>query len=217
MKMIVVFKKTPRLRFIGHLDLMRTMQRGLRRSGLPVRYSQGFNPHILLSFAAPLSVGISGVREIMEIPLGENIEEQKFLDALNSALPADLACVSARAVDDRHASPMALLRAARYEAVLSECVAEISAAIPSFMEQKAIPATRRTKSGDKPCDIRPMIYALEVEADKLIMTLALSEDATCKPDLLLSAVCAFAGVPQPACALVRTQLYGDGLVPLEDL
>ena len=54
MKMIVVFEKKERLRLIGHLDLMRAMQRALRRSDLPLRYSQGFNPHILLNFAAPL-------------------------------------------------------------------------------------------------------------------------------------------------------------------
>ena len=57
MKMLVVFEKTPRLRHIGHLDLMRAIQRSLRRSGLPIRYSQGFNPHMLMSFAAPLALG----------------------------------------------------------------------------------------------------------------------------------------------------------------
>ena len=55
--MMVVFEKGKTLRYIGHLDLMRAMQRALRRSGLPIRYSNGFNPHIRLSFAAPLSVG----------------------------------------------------------------------------------------------------------------------------------------------------------------
>ena len=60
MRMMVVFEKGETLRYIGHLDLMRAMQRALRRSGLPIRYSNGFNPHIRLSFAAPLSVGVVG-------------------------------------------------------------------------------------------------------------------------------------------------------------
>ena len=68
MKMIVVFSIRDRLKYIGHLDLMRAMQRALRRSGLPVRYSQGFNPHLQISFAAPLSVGMEGLREVMEVP-----------------------------------------------------------------------------------------------------------------------------------------------------
>ena len=86
MKMIVVFEKAPRLRHIGHLDLMRAMQRALRRSGLPLRYSQGFNPHILLTFAAPLSVGMPGRREIMEVPLAEDMTGEAFLSRLSPAL-----------------------------------------------------------------------------------------------------------------------------------
>ncbi|MBR6754287.1 MAG: TIGR03936 family radical SAM-associated protein, partial [Clostridia bacterium] len=62
MKMLVIFEKSERLRHIGHLDLMRAMQRALRRSGLPIAFSQGFNPHVLLNFAAPLSVGMPGKR-----------------------------------------------------------------------------------------------------------------------------------------------------------
>ena len=95
MKMIVVFEKAPRLRHIGHLDLMRAMQRALRRSGLPLRYSQGFNPHILLNLAAPLSVGMPGKREIMEVPLEKNVQPEEFLQKLSAALPQDLPCLSA--------------------------------------------------------------------------------------------------------------------------
>ena len=81
MKMLVVFEKSPRIRHIGHLDLMRAMQRALRRSGLPVKFSQGFNPHLLLTFAAPLSVGMPGRREVMEIPLAHDVSEEEFLHA----------------------------------------------------------------------------------------------------------------------------------------
>ena len=107
MKMIVVFEKGARLRHIGHLDLMRAMQRALRRSDLPLRYSQGFNPHILLNFAAPLSVGMPGKREIMEVPLEREVSAEEFLQKLTAALPPDLPCLSARPVDDRHPAPMA--------------------------------------------------------------------------------------------------------------
>ena len=79
MKMLVVFEKFPRIRHIGHLDLMRAMQRALRRSDLPVKFSQGFNPHMLLTFAAPLSVGMAGNREIMEVPLAAAVTEEAFL------------------------------------------------------------------------------------------------------------------------------------------
>ena len=166
MKMIVVFEKTPRLRHIGHLDLMRAMQRALRRSGLPLRYSQGFNPHILLTFAAPLSVGMPGKREIMEVPIEGEMTEEAFLEKLRPALPPELPCLAARAVDDRHPAPMAQLAAAMYEAELDEVPDGLAEAIPAFLAQDNIPAIRKTKTGMKPCDIRPMIYDLSLNGRK---------------------------------------------------
>ena len=220
MKMIVVFEKAPRLRHIGHLDLMRAMQRALRRSGLPLRYSQGFNPHILLTFAAPLSVGMPGRREIMEVPLAEDMTGEAFLSRLSPALPPDLPCLSARPVDDRHAAPMALLTAAVYEAQMERVPQGLNEALQRFLRQREIPAIRKTKTGNKPCDIRPMIYALSLEGDKLRMVLALCEKATCKPDLLLSSLFEFAGVERPRMLITRMGLLGgeDGVFqPLESL
>ena len=67
MRMLAVFEKGERIRHIGHLDIQRSVQRGLRRSGLPVAYSNGFNPHILITFASALSTGACGKREIMNV------------------------------------------------------------------------------------------------------------------------------------------------------
>ena len=84
MRMFVVFEKGERLRHIGHLDIMRTMQRALRRSGLPVSYSKGFNPHILLGFASALSVGAVGENELMEITLDSGKGYAEFLEYMDS-------------------------------------------------------------------------------------------------------------------------------------
>ena len=220
MKMIVVFEKAPRLRHIGHLDLMRAMQRALRRSGLPLRYSQGFNPHILLTFAAPLSVGMPGKREVMEVPIEGEMTEEAFLAMLSPALPPDLPCLEARAVDDRHPAPMAQLAAALYTADMETVPESLGGAVEAFLAQKEIPALRKTKTGVKPCDIRPMIYELSLRGNTLRMALALCEKATCKPDLLLSSLFEFAKVPRPRMLITRTQLLGekDGVLsPLEAL
>lgn len=218
--MIVVFEKAPRLRHIGHLDLMRAMQRALRRSGLPLCYSQGFNPHILLGFAAPLSVGMPGKREIMEVPLAEDMSADDFLRRLSAALPPDLPCLSARPVDDRHPAPMALLTAAMYEAKLDQVPDGMAEGIQKFLQQTEIPAIRKTKTGMKPCDIRPMIYDLSLRGDTLRMALALCEKATCKPDLLMDSLFAFLQFPRPRALITRTQLLGEkdgAFCPLESL
>lgn len=226
MRMMVVFEKGEALRYIGHLDLLRVMQRILRRTGLPAAYSQGFNPHMLVNFAAPLSVGASGLREIMDVALVAGVPEDVFLARLNEALPPALKAVAARAVLDTYPAPMSRLFAAVYEMKMDNPAGGVLAqAIPEFLKKSEIPAMRKTKSGEKPCDIRPMIYGLTaLAADNftvLSATLALREEATCKPDMLLNALAASCGMECPPYSLVRSCLLGrdpsGDLKPLETL
>lgn len=215
--MLVVFEKKERLRHVGHLDLMRAMQRALRRSGVPIAFSKGFNPHLLLTFAAPLSVGMAGRREIMEVPLSADMDEEEFKTRLRAALPPELPCVAVRAVDDRHPAPMAQLEAASYLIEVKEHAPEIMAALSPLMERKEIMALRKTKSGEKMVDIRPLIYELKpVDDTHFACTLALCEAATCKPELLLDALTQQAGLEQrPWVMCTRTQMLGKDGVPLE--
>ena len=217
MKMLVVFEKKERLRHVGHLDLMRAMQRAMRRSGVPIAFSQGFNPHLLVTFAAPLSVGMPGLREVMEVPLSAEISEEEFKEKLRAALPPELPCVAVRAVEDRHPAPMAQLFAAAYRVTVQENAAEILAAIPSLLEKESVMAMKRTKSGDKLTDIRPMIYEMKkVDAQRFDCVLALCEAATCKVELLMDALTAEAKLEtRPRYLAVRTQLLGKDFTPLE--
>ena len=115
MRMIAVFEKGERIRHIGHLDIQRAVQRGLRRSNLPVAYSSGFNPHILVSFASALSTGACGKREIMDVGMAGEVTEREFLERMNRAMPPELPILEARSVEDRHPAMMALLTAASYD------------------------------------------------------------------------------------------------------
>ncbi len=216
MKMQVVFRMGDRLRHVGHLDLMRAMQRALRRSGLPVKYSQGFNPHIVLSFAAPLSVGIAGEREVMEVPLEQPVSTDTFMQQLNAALPEELAVIAVRQVDDLHPAPMAALFAAEYRIVPLENAEELKAAAAEFMAMDSLMATHRTKSGEKQIDLRPLVFNLLVKPEGIHAVLSLNQAGTCKPDLLITALSGLKGIPAPACRITRTRLLNSLLVPLEN-
>ena len=217
MKMIVMFSLKDRLKHIGHLDLMRAMQRALRRSGLPVCYSQGFNPHILLSFAAPLSVGMEGEREVMEVPLSEDVAPDTFIARLNDALPPLVRCLSARQVADDHPAAMAQLGAAQFEITPLESADALLAAVPGFLAQESIPAMRKSKKGMVPVDLRPLIYNLRVKDGHLEALLALHPSGTCKPDLMMQALSSFAGLPTPApYDIRRTALLTERFSPLEE-
>ncbi len=198
MRMIAVFEKSERLRHIGHLDIQRFVQRGLRRSELPVAYSKGFNPHILVTFASALSTGACGRREIMDVTLEHPVTEEVFLQRMNRAMPPDMQLLEARSVEDRHPALMASLRAASYDLLIRDpAEAErLLEALPAMLARETVIARRKTKTGVKEVDIKPLIYALSGRGQHLYCTLALTEGQTCKPGMLMEALCREAGITE---------------------
>ena len=224
--MLAVFEKNERIRHIGHLDIQRSVQRGLRRSNLPVSYSNGFNPHILITFASALSTGACGLREIMDVTMKEDVSEEEFLKKMNIAMPPELRLIEARAVDDKHPALMGMLRAACYDLLIRnpEQAEMIIPAIAAMMKRETVPAMRKTKTALKETDIRPLIYSLHGEGNHIYATLALTEREACKPGMLMEALKRDAGIPEDKevrILITRTALMGENsegkLVPLEQL
>ena len=228
MRMLAVFEKSERIRHIGHLDIQRSVQRGLRRSGLPVAYSQGFNPHILITFAPALSTGACGKREIMDVTMAEDTDASEFLERMNKAMPPEMQLKEARAVDSKHPSLMNLSAAADYDLMIrdGEAGEKLAAAIPEMMAKDRILTMRKTKTKLAECDIKPLIFSLHAEKTDgkthLRAMLALNEKESCKPQMLLEALKAQAGITDEVRMLVtREGIYGmkeDGmLAPLESI
>lgn len=224
MRMLAVFEKGERIRHIGHLDIQRSVQRGLRRSGLPVAYSNGFNPHILITFASALSTGACGTREIMDVTMAEEVSEQEFLERMNQAMPPEMQLSEARAVDQKHPALMASLRAARYDLLIRDTdqAGLLVSSVPKMMARESITAMRKTKTTLKECDIKPLIYELSGEGQHLYAMLVLTEKEACKPGMLIEALAREAGIEEEIRILItRTGLFGmdeEGmLVPLEKL
>lgn len=223
MRMLLQFQKDATVRHLGLLDLQRTMQRALRRSGLPISYSKGFNPHVNMSFASALSVGVPGVAEILDVALAAPVTEEECLEKMNAVLPPALKASAVRLIDDKHPALMGQLKQASYDIEFEgEGTAALCDAIAPFLAQSEIMAIRKTKSGEKLVDIRPMIHRLEVveqdgEKAKLFAQVSFEERATCKPEVLTGALSAFAQVELPRVRMCRTGLYGEEngeIVPL---
>ncbi len=216
MRMMVMFEKGEALRHIGHLDLMRTIQRALRRSGLPIKYSNGFNPHLRLSFAAPLSVGVVGLRELMEVPLEDGVTEEAFAQGMNRVLPGCLRIRACRVIDDSYPSLMALVAGSDYRITfpITQESEKALACFEDFMALDSYIATRRTKSGENPCDIRPFVKAGACErADgmgTIILRTAVTQAGSLKPSLWLECLCQFAGAGAFAHMIYRTAILTKG-------
>ncbi len=225
--MMVVFEKGDSLRFIGHLDLMRTMQRALRRSGLPIKYSSGFNPHIRLSFAQPLGVGVIGLRELMEVPIEGMVEPQEFMQAMNRVLPSLLRVRFCRAVDDSFPTLMSLVGGSRYAIRFGKGDDSQKAieALQRFMALKEYVTDRKTKSGEAPCDIRQFVVSAEsvVEDGQNVIRLVTvqNKSGALKPGLWMDSLCEFAGAePFPRLIYREAILSRDKrgkLIPMEEL
>ena len=222
MRALIRFGKQPRLRFISHLDLQRFFQRAVNRTGLPIAYTQGFNPHPVMSFGSALALGWTSEYEVIDIKLSAPMGRKRTEDAVRAALPEDLPVLEVRMVDDRHAAPMAQVKASDYRVTLEgEDARAVIDQIPAFLSRETVSAVKKTKSGEKEIDARPLVLALEPLEDGFNARLKLTEQESMKPDLLIALLAGMAGVEAPEARIHRVALLGedaDGqLVPLMEL
>ena len=162
MRALIRFGKQPRLRFISHLDLQRFFQRAVNRTGLPIAYTQGFNPHPIMSFGSALALGWTSEYEVIDIKLSAPMGRKRTEDA-----------------------------------------------VPAFMARETVPAMKKTKSGEKEINARPMVVSLDPLANGFQARLMLTEQESIKPDLLLGLLADMAGVEPPAARIHRLTLLGE--------
>lgn len=169
MRLAVVFTKEKPVMFVSHLDVQRLFQRAFRRAKLPLAYSQGFNPHPLLSFATALSVGITSRCEYLDVMLSESIDPGEFKRTVSEALPEGIGIVEAFDLGESNKSLASAMKTADYEARLRferpVSRAELQDAIDSLLSGEIV-VMKKTKGGIKPTDIRPMVLSVQIaEAD----------------------------------------------------
>lgn len=222
MRALIRFGKQPRLRFISHLDMQRFFQRALNRTGLPIAYTQGFNPHPVLSFGSALALGWTSEYEIIDIKLAVPMGRKRTEEAMRQALPEDLPVIEVKLVDDRHPAPMAQVKMADYRVTLEgENTGAILDQIPAFMAKECVMELKKTKSGEKEINIRPLVISAEAFENGFNVRLMLTEKESLKPELLIKALAKMAGTDLPEARVHRLLLLGedaDGqLKPLMEL
>lgn len=210
MRMLVRFGKKSRLRFISHLDLQRFLHMALNRTGLPVLYSQGFNPHPLMAFGSALALGWTSEYEIIDVRLAAPMGRGKCEAGMRRALPEDLPVLEVKLVDDRYPSVMAQVVASDYRITLGGDSAQaVIDQIPAFLDSAQIMAVKKTKSGEKEINIRPLALRLEAaEGNTLHARLMLTEKDALKADLLVRTLAEMAGVDVPEMRVHRVSLLG---------
>lgn len=159
----VFFSKTGRAVYISHLDLYRLFQRAVRRAKLPVWETEGFNPHVYITFALPLSLGTEGVRESLDTRLTEELLFDELCDRLNRALPEGIRVLGASEPVYKNTD----IARSEYEA----CHDADEALLTRFFGQEQILAEKRTKRGFSEIDLKPALEIKEREEGRLRLLL----------------------------------------------
>lgn len=194
------YEKTEKTKYVSHLDFVRMFGRAMRRAHLPIAFSEGFNPHPLLTFALPLSVGYTSECEIIEIVLTGVLSPEEIVEKLNAALPDGVKILSAHIGK----SNMKKLDIALYE-VYPE---KTPAGILDFLLMKEIFIEKKTKSGIKEVDIRPDIKDIKVGLGKVEMILSAGSRANLKPEVVIAAMNKYIdGYESGDCKYHRKQIF----------
>lgn len=162
MRYLIKYTKEGYVKFVAHLDLMRTMQRIIRRSDISVEFSKGFNPHILLSIAQPLSVGMSSRGDYMDLVLAEEMPEKEILDRLNEVSCTGIkfldACKVQESSKKKAPQSMALIDEAKYT-IKIKCSDEKKAVeeIEQLDKSDNWEILKKTKKSEKMVNIKPAI------------------------------------------------------------
>lgn len=163
-RLLLKFTKLYEAKFISHLDTMRTLHRAFRRAGLPITYSKGFNPHPSISVAAPLSLGIGSTAEYADVELDEFVDQGDVKDRLNIALPEGIKIINVLYIDKKMPTSMGVVEGANYLIKLhhNTAVNEVEGVIHDIMESKELLKNKRSKSGEKLVNIRPLIENIKL-------------------------------------------------------
>ena len=222
MKLIAAYQKGNEIAMISHLDIQRTLQRAFRRAGIPLLYSNGFNPHPQFSFATAAATGMSSDCEWFEVQLSEEMLPEEFVRRANEVMPQGMRVSGAFAAPENYGSLSAKLRAAEYrvelqfvEPVSGEKLAETLEAMLSG----EIIIQKRTKGGIRPVDMRPYILRVsvgQVEGDQaaLLVLGKLQADGGLRVDAFIDALLERLDA-HAAYEIHRTNMYfaEDGLLP----
>ena len=183
MKVRVRFSKFGPVRFLGHLDTMRYFQKAVRRAGIPIAFSDGFRPHMIMSFAAPLGVGITSEAEYFDMELSEkdtvSVTSGEMIRQFNAVMAEGFRVTSVRKLPEgKKYNAMSLTAAADYQIGFSGA---------GYPENWA-------KKGMKTTDIKPGIYSIQAEPDKYSLRLAASSSNYVKPKMVMEAFAAYLGI-----------------------
>lgn len=227
MRIRIKFRKYGNLKYIGHLDVQRFFQKAVRRAGIDVAYTAGFSPHQIMSFAAPLGVGLESNGEYVDIEVLSFTGSRDTVERLNAVSAEGIDILSAKVLPEHAGNAMASVAAAGYTVRFRKGREPDFAwqhELDSFYVKEHIPFFKETKKSSMQIDLKLGIFDLKVCNDAIYMLLDASSSGNIKPGMVMEAF--FAGhqekLKKNALLITREDTYTNvgtsdvpKLVPLD--
>lgn len=222
MRYLIKYSKGYDIKFVSHLDIMRNIQRAFNRSGLPVEHSNGFNPHMIMSIAQPLSVGVYSDGEYMDVEFLEEVKEEDIKNKFNEVSPVDLKIIDVLKIEKKYyddgkkvEQSMAAVDAARYSInIRYKNTEKLEAELKELLNKKEWITLKKSKKTEKMVNIKAMIrklnYKIEGSTLRIDTLLSCGSRENLSPELLCNYIkdntsCADFDL---FCEVKREEMYG---------
>ncbi|MBR0409876.1 MAG: DUF2344 domain-containing protein [Eubacterium sp.] len=219
LKARIKWTKTGVLRFIGHLDVQRYFHKAIMRAGLPVTFTKGMSPHQMMSFAAPLGLGMTSEGEYVDVNFDWSYPGNEMLSRLNAVMNEGISVTEFKQVHDKEKNCMSVTAAADYHVSFAKgyyCTEAFTKRTEPFYFQESIPILKKTKRSEKEVDISPMILKIGEQGDGIFMKLVTGSSENLKPQLVMEAFCNYLGYDYHPFAFryhrLETYLKKDGIL-----
>lgn len=212
------FRKFGETRFVSHLDLVRLFTRLHTRAGIPLSYSEGFNPHPKMAIALPLSVGCGSEGEYIDVSYDKDLSESYIMEALNKKAPIGIEIIKVQRIYEG-VKKFASILAAEYTITI-DGLGLTKDNLKEFFERESIEIEKKTKRSIAIKNIKENIYNMEMCAAYpggavIKVIISAGNEATLRPDLLISAMEMYIeGFKADYCDIVRTAILDENFLPL---
>lgn len=198
MKARIKWTKTGVLRYIGHLDVQRYFHKAMMRAKLPVSFSKGMSPHQIMSFAAPLGIGMTSEGEYVDVSFDWCYSSEEMLARMNAVMNEGISVLEFKQIEEKEKNCMAVTAAADYLVTFRPGYYYKDAFLKRtepFHFQEEILVTKKTKRSEKEVDIAPMILDIheDRDAEGIFMRLVTGSAENLKPQLVMEAFCRYLG------------------------
>lgn len=204
------FSRKGPVSYLGHLDILRYFQKAILRAGLDIRYSEGFNPHQILSFAYPLGVSMETEGDYCDIEVNSFSSLEDIVNSMNAVMNEGISIISASIVPEDQLNAMASVAMAEYKIVLSDISSVSKELIDSYMSKEEIMIEKEGKKGNiKEVNIKDGILKLDLIDGMLSMRLLSGSSLNIKPSQVIETINKYFGLDLSIQKIIRIDIFRE--------